>query len=74
MTERIPGEALAIILILPPLYNTLNQITLDAPSHIVCTPYVDAEHWSKDFNDQLYERAARPEPHGHISRSGSRKS
>lgn len=33
-----------------------DQITLDAPSHIVCTPYVDAEHWSKDFNDQLYER------------------
>lgn len=56
LTERIPGEALAVILILPPLYNTLDQITLDAPSHIVCTPYVDAEHWSKDFNDQLYER------------------
>lgn len=56
LTERLPGDALAIIRILPPLGNTLDQIAPDAPSHITCTAYVDADLWTKDFNDQLFER------------------
>jgi hypothetical protein len=29
---------------------------LNAPSHIVCTSYVDHDHWLRDFNDRIYEQ------------------
>src|SRR5262249_3951437 len=28
----------------------------NAPSHILCSPYVGEKDWNADFNDQLYER------------------
>jgi hypothetical protein len=54
MTERIPGSALNRINVLHPLHTDLGDILLSAPSHIVCSPYIDREHWSKGFNDQLF--------------------
>lgn len=54
MTERIEGKSLTLVRVLAPLENSLDAIVVSAPSHISCTPYVDAEHWRKDFNDQLF--------------------
>jgi hypothetical protein len=55
MTARIPGHSLALINVLPPLHDRIGEILLTAPSHVACTPYVDADHWLRDFNDQIYE-------------------
>jgi hypothetical protein len=56
LTENIPGRTLTLVKVLPPLKSSLADIVLEAPSHIVCTPFIDQEHWAGDFNDQLYLR------------------
>jgi hypothetical protein len=54
LADRIPSHELTLIRVFPPLRNALNDILLNAPSHIACTTYFDEELWSRDFNDQLY--------------------
>jgi hypothetical protein len=55
LTGRIPPEALTLVRVLAPLQASIEDMVLESPSHVDCTPYVDAEHWTKDFNDRLYE-------------------
>jgi hypothetical protein len=56
LTEKIPGYSLPLVKVLHPLRSDFSDSALSAPSHIVCTPFVDQEHWSADFNDRLYLR------------------
>ena len=55
MTARVPSYSLALVNVLPPLHNSIGDILLNAPAHIACTPYVNEDHWSGDFNDKIYE-------------------
>ena len=55
-TARLPGHALTLVKVLPPLHNSIGDILLNAQSHVACTPFVDQKHWEEDFNDKLYER------------------
>ena len=52
--ERIPGHALVMVKLLVPLDSPIEDILLNSPSHIDCTPY-DEEHWVRDFSDRLFE-------------------
>ena len=61
LAEQIPSHGLTLIRVLPPLQDAVNDFVLSAPSHISCTPYIDKEHWSRDFNDRLYV-AGQPAP------------
>jgi hypothetical protein len=53
LTERIPGHALTLVRVLPPLHDQLGDMLVNSPSHIACSPFMDEEHWSRGFNDQL---------------------
>lgn len=55
MTARIPGQSLTLVKVLQPLVSSIDDMLLNAPSHISCTPYIDEEHWQRDFNDKLFE-------------------
>src|SRR5262249_48971321 len=48
------ANALTIIEIIAPLQDDIKNYLLNAPTHISCMPFVDHEHWSQGFNDQLF--------------------
>jgi hypothetical protein len=54
LAEKIPGHQTALVKVHGPLDRSIEMILLGAPSHISCAPYIDHDHWSKHFNDQLY--------------------
>jgi hypothetical protein len=56
LTERVPGHTLALVKVLSPLHKPNGDILLNAASHVACSSFFDQEHWSRNFNDKLYER------------------
>lgn len=50
----IRGHLFVAIKILLPLSLKLEDIALDAPSHIDCCAYEGEKNWLKSFNDRLY--------------------
>jgi hypothetical protein len=57
MSRRfLPGAALALVRVLPPVCNAIGDILVNSPSHISCCAFIDKEHWFKGFNDKLYEK------------------
>ena len=51
--QTIPSETFAGVLVSHALRDELSIIVGDDP-WISCTPYMDQQHWSSDFNDKLY--------------------
>lgn len=56
LTERIPGHCLTLLKVPHPLSMDLSDMLVTAPSHIVCTPFLDQQHWSGEYSDRLYLR------------------
>ena len=66
LTERIPGHALTLVRVLPPLHDQLDAMLLNSPSHIDCSPFLDQEHWTRSLNDKLYMSGRGPAAWTHL--------
>ena len=66
LTERIPGHALTLVKVLPPLHDQFDAMLLNSPSHIDCSPFLDQEHWTRSFNDKLYMSGRGPAAWTHL--------
>ena len=54
LAVQVPAHRLTLVKLLPPLSDSLSDVLATAPSHVVCTLYLDQQHWSHHFNDRLY--------------------
>ena len=63
--EIIKGSTFAGIVVSTPLHESIDMLVGDDP-WISCTPFVDLEHWSRGFNDQVFLYKARPAAWTHL--------
>ena len=64
-SEAIDGHIFAGVLVSEPMRDSFEIITGDRP-WISCTPYVNAEYWMHDFNDQLFLQKSGPASWTHL--------